>query len=202
MKTAFGSQAKKPDCQRERSEQSERAQEKGPPFFCCYLPLNQCPESSSWALLPAHSDRKAARRETSHQLLRKPQELGEKTGPGESSAANEAESTQTKKEWEFLFPSLLISVFMESNTTIGPFPLCGGAIYQNKQPPDWFWSGRVELLCLWNSHRALGTAAAPWKTHWDLLGEISHFCPPEELNSNPPQPTTELGRREHILMSH
>lgn len=187
---------------RERSEQSERAQEKSPPFFCCYLPLNQCPERSSWALLPAHSDRKAARREISHQLLRKPQELGEKTGPGESSAANEAESTQTKNEWEFLFPSLLISVFMESSTTTGPFPLGGGVIYQNKQPPDRFWSGRVELFCLWNSHPGLGTAAAPWEAHWDLLGEISSFFAPEELNSNLPQPTTELGRRDHILMSH
>lgn len=166
MKTAFGSQAKKPDCQRERSEQSERAQEKGPPFFCCYSPLNQCPERSSWALLPAHSDRKAARREISHQLLRKPQELGEKTGPGESSAANEVESTQTKNEWEFLFPSLLISVFMESTTTTGPSPLREAVIYQNKQPPDLFWGGRVELFCLWNSHRALGTAAAPGETHW------------------------------------
>lgn len=96
MKTAFGSQAKKPDCQRERSEQSERVQEKGPPFFCCYLPLNQCPERSSWALLPAHSDRRAARREISHQLLRKPQELGEKTGPGESSAANEVNTNQKR----------------------------------------------------------------------------------------------------------
>lgn len=136
MKTAFGSQAKKPDCQRERSEQSERAQEKGPPFFCCYLPLNQCPERSSWALLPAHSARRAARREISHQLLRKTQELGEKPGPGESSTANE-----TKNEWEFLFPSLLISVFMESNTSPGPLPLCGGAIYENREPPDWFWVG-------------------------------------------------------------
>lgn len=141
---------------------------RGPRFFCCYLPLNQCPERSSWALLPAHSDRKAARREISHQLLRKPQELGEKPGPGESSDANK--STQTKNEWEFLFPTLLVSVFVDSSTATGPFPLRGGVIYENKQPPDSFGMGE------W-SYPACGTATVhlalqlhPGKytgTHWE-----------------------------------
>lgn len=188
MKTAFGSQAKKPDCQRERSEQSERAQEKGPPFFCCYLPLNQCPERSSWALLPAHSARRAARREISHQLLRKTQELGEKPGPGESSTANE-----TKNEWEFLFPSLLISVFMESNTSPGPFPLCGGAIYENKEPQTGSeWDSGVPLpWCMWHYGNTL---ALPGRDFPLLSSRTAQFQPSSAM--------TELGRRDHILMSH
>lgn len=174
---------------------------KGAPVFL--LPFTS--KSVSWEILlsPAPSPlwQENCQKGNKPSALEKTSRTGrKKTGPGESSTANEVESTET--EWEFLFPSLLISVFMESSTTTGPVPLPGGVIYQNKQPPDWVWSGRVELLCLWNRHRALGTAAAPWETHWDLLGEISHFFPPEELDSNLPQPPTELGRRDHILMSH
>lgn len=133
MKTAFGSQAKKPDCKRERSEQSERAQEKGAPFFLLLFTSI----SVSWEILlsPAPSPlwqescqkgNKPSALEKTSRTGRKKQALGK--------AALPTKSTQTKNEWEFLFPTLLISVFVESSTTTGPFPLRGGVIYENKQP--------------------------------------------------------------------
>lgn len=173
---------------------------RGPRFFCCYLPLHQCPERSSWALLPAHSDRKAARREISHQLLRKPQELGEKNRPWGRQRCQQSQH-KLKMSGNFSFPLCWFLCLWRAALPQALFPFVEGS-FMKTSSPRWFWNGGVDLPCLWNSHCTLGTAAAPWETHWDSLGEISLLFPPQELNSNLPQPTTELGSRDHILMSH
>lgn len=142
MKTAFGSQAEKPDCQRERSGQSERAQEKGPPFFCCHLPLNQCPERSSWALLPAHSDRKAARREISHQLLRKPQELGErKQALGKAALPTKSSQQKVKMSGNSSFPVGWFLCLWKATLPQDLFPFVEGSFIKTNSPQTGFGVG-------------------------------------------------------------
>lgn len=161
MKTAFGSQAEKPDCQRERSGQSERAQEKGPLFFCCHLPLNQCPERSSWALLPAHSDRKAARREISHQLLRKPQELGERK-QALGKAALPTKSSQQKLSGNSSFPVCWFLCLWKATLPQDLFPFLEGSFIKTNSPQTGLeWESGAALpveqaSCAWHCSCTLG----------------------------------------------
>lgn len=182
---------------RRRSEQSEiEAQENVPPGLL----------DPPHPLLPAQTERKATgfscQRGNKPLDLEKASRTRRKQTLGKVGLLTKSSQHKLNRSGNSSFPAVQFvdSVFMKSNTATGSFLLCGSHLSCAKQTAlilvsEWVnRMGMQKPLCTWHYSYTLRNTPG--------LTEISHFFLPEELDSSLPQPTTELGRRDHILMSH
>lgn len=163
MKTAFGSQAKKPDCQRERSEQSERAQEKGAPFFLLLFTST----SVSWEILlsPAPSPlwQESCQKGNKPSALEKTSRTGRKNRPWGKQRCQQSQH-KLKMSGNSSFPLCWFLCLWRAALAQALFPFVEGSFMKTSSPQmllEWgsgFTLPVEQPLYTWHCSCALGNS--------------------------------------------